>query len=87
MNNINDIAAFVPRPKIVDGRGRPFKGREIMPTLEANRDGIAKLRQRGFGLTDIHRVLTSWGVKCSYQTFYSYMKNVYSNDNRIGNRA
>lgn len=72
---INSLARHFPRPK--DRRGRPAKGNEMRPILEANRDGIAKLRQRKFTFGQITEALNAVGNKVSYQSVYQFIKGGY----------
>lgn len=75
--NINDVAGSLPRPVFNDRRGRPRKGNEVKPIFEANRKGIAKLRQRGFAPVEIFETLQRWGLTCTYPAFYSWFKTSY----------
>lgn len=76
-HTFNKVASFVPKPVFIERRGRPQKGHESKPMLDASRQGIAKLRQRGFAWVEVYETLQRWGLKCTYPAFLGWMKRHY----------
>tara|TARA_R110000868_G_scaffold331324_1_gene592302 strand:+ start:675 stop:911 length:237 start_codon:yes stop_codon:yes gene_type:complete len=67
-----NLAPYLPRPFI----SRQKAGRHgVMKAFEANRNIIAKLRQRKFSLMEIHVTLKNLGLNHSYPALHSYVNS------------
>jgi hypothetical protein len=67
MNKLNCCAYNIARP---DNRG--WLNRGTTKLLDANFNGIAKLRQRGFTWTQVHQVLERMDIFVNYNNLYQW---------------
>lgn len=73
------VARFMPRPFIARTKRGRKEGINLTEIFNANRNVIAKLRQRHFSWTEIHHVLKNFGVSHSYLSLHLWKKKNYKN--------